>query len=208
MSRTDPDAGLVAPQGGARRPRTTRCTSAWTAAGQRIVTAIDATPGEVLDEDLLVRLVEEHEGATGRTVAEVVADSQYGTHEHYRWLEARGIRPSSSPHLGAGKQRAVPGEVFAYGAVADRFVCPEGQVLHRQGRPSTARPGGGVIYRASPATCTACPIHPVGRRAAGTPKPAPLPVRMTPASMPVLGRTRELRMPGGASASGDAGPRP
>jgi hypothetical protein len=158
VSRTDPDAGLVARKGVPFAPYY-KVHVGVDGGRARVVTAVDATPGEVLDEDLLVRLVKEHEGATGRTVAEVAADSKYGTYEHYRWLEARGIWPSIPPHLGQGKQRAVPGELFTYDAAADHFVCPEGQVLHRQGRSATARPGGGVIYRASPATCTACPVR-------------------------------------------------
>jgi transposase len=156
MSRTDPDAGLV---GRKRVPLSLyHKVHIGVDGGQaRIITAVDATPGEVLDEDLLVRLVKEHEGATGRTLGEVVADSKYGTYEHYGWLEARGIRASIPPHLGQGKQRAVPSDAFTYDAAADRFVCPEGQVLRRQGRSCSARPGGGIVYRASPAACAACP---------------------------------------------------
>ena len=158
MSHTDPDAGLV---GRKQVPLSLyhKVHVGVDGGRARIITAVDATPGEVLDEDLLVRLVKEHEGATGATLTEVVADSKYGTYAHYQWLEAQAIRASIPPHLGEGKQRAVPSEVFAYDAAADRFVCPAGQVLHRQGRSATARPGGGIIYRAPPASCAACPIQ-------------------------------------------------
>ena len=123
----------------------------------RIITAVDVTPGEVADEDLLGRLIKEHEGTTQRTVTEVVADAKYGTYLNYRALQEQGIRASIPPHLGRGKKRAVPGDDFVYEAVPDQFRCPEGQVLRRQGTSCSARPGGGIIYRASPKVCGACP---------------------------------------------------
>jgi hypothetical protein len=123
----------------------------------RIITAVEATPGAVADEDLLDRLIKEHEGATGRTVAEAVADAKYGTHANDRALEERAIRASIPPHQGRGKKRAVPGAAFVYEVAQDAFRCPEGHVLRRQGSSCTARAGGGVIYRASPRVCGGCP---------------------------------------------------
>jgi transposase len=156
VSRTDPDAGLVARKG-VPLALYHKVHVGVDGGPARIISAIEATPGEVLDEDLLDRLIKEHEGATGRTVTEVVADAKYGTYANYRALEAGGIRASIPPHLGRGKQRAVPGGEFTYDAAGDRFICPEGQLLRRQGSSRSARPGGGVIYRASPKGCGACP---------------------------------------------------
>lgn len=96
VSRTDPDAGLVARDGmplgfyykahvgvdGGRQP---------------IITAIEVTPGEVADEYLLDRLVKEHAGITQRQVEEVVADTKYGTHANYVRLEQAGIRATIPP---------------------------------------------------------------------------------------------------------------
>ena len=118
---------------------------------------MDVTPGEVADEHLLDRLIKEHAGATGRAVAEAVADAKYGTQANYRALEDDGIRASIPPHVGPAKKRALPGERFAYDPAGDRFVCPEGQALRRQGSSCSARAGGGIIYRASPTVCGACP---------------------------------------------------
>jgi hypothetical protein len=42
----------------------------------RIVTAVDVTGGSVADEHLLERIIDEHEGGTGRTVQDVVADTK------------------------------------------------------------------------------------------------------------------------------------
>ncbi len=156
VSRTDPDAGLVS-RDGVPLDLYHKVHVGVDGGAARIITAVDVTPGEVADEDLLDRLLKEHAGATGRTVTEVVADAKYGTYANYRALEADGIRPSIPPHLGRGKQRAVPGELFVYDPAGDRFLCPEGQVLRRQGSSCSARPGGGIIDRASPKTCGACP---------------------------------------------------
>jgi transposase len=158
VSRTDPDAGLVSREG-VPLDLYHKVHVGVDGGTARIITAVDVTPGEVADEDLLERLLKEHEGATGRTVTEVVADAKYGTYANYRALEQGGIRASIPPHLGRGKVRAVPGELFVYDPDGDRFLCPEGQVLRRQGTSCSARPGGGIIYRASPKVCGTCPLR-------------------------------------------------
>ncbi len=53
--------------------------------------------------------------------------------------------------------RAIPRELFVYDPVADRYHCPAGKPLTRQGSSRTAHPLGGIIYRASPKACGACP---------------------------------------------------
>jgi transposase len=156
VSRTDPDAELVRREG-VPLGLYHKVHLGVDGGRARIITAAEATPGAVADEDLLDRLIKEHEGATGRTVAEVVADAKYGTHANYRALEERTIRASIPPHHGRGKTRAVPGDAFVYEAAPDAFRCPEGHLLRRQGSSCTARAGGGVIYRASPRVCGACP---------------------------------------------------
>jgi transposase len=158
VSRTDPDAGLVS-RDGVPLDRYHKVHVGVDGGAARIITAVDVTPGEVADEDLLDRLLKEHEGATGRAVTEVVADAKSGTYANSGALEAAGIRASIPPHLGRGKTRAIPGELFVYDPAGDRFLCPEGQVLRRQGTSCSARPGGGIIYRAAPKVCGAGPLR-------------------------------------------------
>jgi transposase len=155
-SRTDPDAGL------ARRPGVPMDLYHKLHVGvdggpARVITAIEVTPGEVADEMVLDRVLEAHAGATGRAVAEVVADAKYGIPAVYRALEAAGVRASIPPTPPRGSRHGIPREHFAYDPAADRFTCPEGQPPRRHGRSSTAAAGGGVIYRAPPAACGACP---------------------------------------------------
>jgi transposase len=156
VSRTDPDAGLVARQG-VPLDLYHKVHVGVDGGPARIITAVDVTPGEVADEHLLDRLIKEHEGATGRTVSEVVADTKYGTHANYAALEQAGIAASIPSHADASQRRAVPRELFVYDPATDRFLCPEGQALRRQGSSATAGACGGIIYRASPKVCGACP---------------------------------------------------
>ena len=123
----------------------------------RVITAVDVTPGEVADVELLDRLCKEHEGMIDRRLREVVADATYGTYATYSLLEAQGIRPSI-PILGRVRdRRAVPSNLFRYDHDSDCYWCPAGQRLKRQGYSRTGRVGGGaVIYRASPTDCSAC----------------------------------------------------
>jgi transposase len=155
-SRTDPDAGLV------RRPGVPidlyhKLHVGVDGGPARVITAVEVTPGEVADEAVLDRVLKEHAGASRRTVAEVVADAKYGIPAVYRALEAQGIRACIPPLPPRGSRRGIPPEHFTYDPAADRYACPEGRPLRRYGRSSTAAAGGGVIYRAPPVACGACP---------------------------------------------------
>jgi transposase len=158
-SRTDPDAGLVKREGVpfAFYYKTHLGVDGGRA---RLITAVEVTPGEVADEHLLDRLLKEHAGATGRTVAEVVADTKYGTHENYVALERQGIRASIPPHSTTSDRGDFSAARFTYEFAADRFRCPAGQVLTRQGSSRTAGAAGGIIYRGRPQVCGACPVKP------------------------------------------------
>src|SRR5262249_52378772 len=125
----------------------------------RLLTALEVTSGEVADEHLLERLRKEHAGTTGRTVAEVVADTKDGPHANCAALEQAGIR-ASIPSVSAVRVRGAYGaDRFVYEAAADRYRCPTGQLLTRYGASRTAAPTGGVIYRARAAVCHACPVR-------------------------------------------------
>ena len=155
-SPTDPDAGLVSRPGvplGLYHKLHVGVDGGKT----RVITAVDVTPGEVADVELLDRLCKEHEGMTGYRLREVVADATYGTYATFQLLAGQGIRPSI-PILGRARgRRAVPSNLFRYDHDSDCYRCPAGQMLKRQGLSRTARVGGGVIiYRASPTDCGSC----------------------------------------------------
>jgi hypothetical protein len=157
VSRTDPDAALVArekvPPG-----LYDKVHGGVDGGPARVLTAVEVTSGEVGDEQLLSRLIQEHVGSTGRTVTEVVADTKYGTQANYVALEAAQIRASIPPFPGGGIRRAIGREQFVYDPATDRYRCPAGQPLRRMGRTRTGTPLGGIQYRADPQACRACPL--------------------------------------------------
>jgi transposase len=83
VSRTDPDATVVQR---AKVPADLyyKVHVGVDGGAARIITAVDATAGIVGDEQLLPRLIAEHEGNTHRRVLEVAADTKYGTIDNYR----------------------------------------------------------------------------------------------------------------------------
>jgi hypothetical protein len=170
VSRTDPDAGLVArdkvPPGLYYKVHVGVDGGA-----ARVLTAVEVTSGEVGDEQLLGRLIREHVGSTGRTVTEVVADTKYGTQANYLALEAAQIKASIPPFLGGGVRRALGREHFVYDPATDRYRCPAGQPLRRMGRTRTGTPLGGFQARRS------SPSKPPMLAGSVLPRPWPDPVR-------------------------------
>ena len=161
VSRTDPDAGLVRREG-VPSGFYHKVHLGVDGGRARVITAVEVTPGEVADEHLLDRLRKEHTGTTGRTVTEIVADTKYGTHANYTQLEQQGIRACIPPHRKPHARGAFTGDRFVYDAAADRYRCPAGQDLTRHGyvRTTTTGTEGGIIYRAKPQACGACPLKP------------------------------------------------
>jgi transposase len=155
VSRVDPEAELVSR---ARVPVDLyyKVHAAVDAGRARIVTAVEVTGGAISEDKLLKRLVSEHEGNVGCLVKEVGADTKYGTVENYRYLEQRGIKPSIP--MPEKHPRTLPTEAFVYDLKRDRYLCPNGQVLTRQGVVSTEAGLPITIYQAKPERCTDCPL--------------------------------------------------
>jgi transposase len=155
VSRTDPEAELVS-RSGVLLALYYKVHVGVDAGRARIVTAVEVTGGAVADEYLLDCLTREHEGTTGRTVGEVVADTKYGTAANYGMLEERGIAASIPMHENGATRRALPADAFVDDAPTDSYVCPAGKRLRRQGTSTTGGTNGGVIDRARPSECAAC----------------------------------------------------
>ena len=155
VSRVDPEAELVSR---ARVPVDLyyKVHAAVDAGSARIVTAVEVTGGAITEDHLLMRLVSEHEGNVGCLVKEVGADTKYGTVENYRHLEQRGIRAAIP--MADKRPSVLPIEVFAYDLKRDRYLCPSGQALARQGVVSTEKGLAITIYQARPERCEKCPL--------------------------------------------------
>src|SRR6266508_3003883 len=116
VSRTDPEAELVS-RSGVPLDLYYKVHVGVDAGRARIVTAVEVTGGAVADEHLLDRIVREHEGNTGRALAEVVADAKYGTGANYAALEERGIAASIPMHENGAARRALPAAASLYDAL-------------------------------------------------------------------------------------------
>ena len=128
-------------------------------AGQaRIITAVDATGGAMPDQDLLERVIQEHQSTVGRQLEEAVADSQYGTIANYTMLKDRGIAPSIPRHETGADRLEMTADVFVYDPATDSYLCPQGKVIRRRGAMHAERVTGGVLYRADPTDCAVCPL--------------------------------------------------
>lgn len=160
VSRTDPDAALVSRRDKVPPGLYYKVHLGVDSGAARLITAVEVTSGEVGDEQLLLRLIREHAGSTGRAVTEVVADTKYGTQANYVALEMAGVRASIPPCPGGGIRRALGREQFMYDPVTDRYRCPAGQPMRRMGRTRTGTPLGGIQYRADPHACQSCPLKP------------------------------------------------
>jgi len=157
VSRTDPDATVVQR---AKVPADLYYkVHVGVDGGQaRIITAVEATTGIVGDEQLLPRLVAEHEGNTRRRILEVAADTKYGTIDNYQWLEQRDVRAAIPFNDGGSDHRTIPRLAFRYDPATDTYRCPHDATLRRCGRTTTSAAHPLIIYRPRPADCAACPL--------------------------------------------------
>jgi transposase len=155
VSRTDPDAAVLSRES-VPLALYHKVHVGVDGGSARIITAVEVTPAAVADFDLLDRLCKEHEGTTGRRVQEVSADGRYSTYEIYRRLEGRGIRASIP--LRTERYRQMPPERFSYDVQTDRYHCPQGHPLTRQGISHAPTGIEFIMYRASPKVCQPCPL--------------------------------------------------
>lgn len=157
VSRTDPDATVVQR---AKIPADLyyKVHVGVDGGAARLITAVEATTGVVGDEQLLPRLVADHEGNTHQRVLEVAADTKYGTVDNYRWLEARDVRAAIPFSDGNSDNRLIPRSAFIYDGATDTYRCPNGATLRRCGRTTTTAAHPLIIYRPRPTDCAACPL--------------------------------------------------
>jgi hypothetical protein len=203
VSRTDPDATVVQR---AKVPADLyyKVHVGIDGGAARIITAVTATTGVVGDEQLLPRLVADHEGNTHRRVLAVAADTKYGTVDNYRWLEERAVRAAIPFSDGNGDNRAIPRSAFCYDEATDTYRCPNGATLRRCGRTTTTAAHPLIIYRPRPADCAACPLR---RDVAGPPRSAPCRGRTTTACGTAPSPTCAPGRPVASSASEKLGSR-
>lgn len=154
VSRTDPDASLVTRKGFSKPLLAHKVHITVDGGRARIVTAVETTPGEVAECQVLPVLLGKHIFGTRSRPEEVVADRAYGTREVYRFLESMGILPTiprRQTWQNLRERRLKAG--FRYDEERDVYICPAGKTLYR----SKEQPDGSVVYRVHRLACKGCP---------------------------------------------------
>lgn len=157
ISSTDPDAAIV------RRGKPKLAYQVHRAVdGQHeIITATDATPGDVNEAHLLEALLKLHHDNTDQTARTVVADSKYGTIENFLACHDLGVAahmPDLGKALGKGpaKTRIFGEDRFRYDAAKDVYLCPAGQEMKRK---SLHQNRHGIDYAAPKKVCATCELR-------------------------------------------------
>jgi hypothetical protein len=159
MSTTDPDAAVVRKATDRARPRYKHHRVVDDQCG--VITAVETTAGDIMENEKLIALVEQHESNTGESVRTVVADAQYGTNENFAACQQREIRSHmkdlrSTYRNDAAKRGIFKEADFQYDPIAETYKCPAGQRLKRSERIDR----GFHIFRSDPQICQACSLRP------------------------------------------------
>jgi transposase len=159
LSTTDPDATLVSRGPGTSGPRYHHHRAVDDAHG--VITAVQTTPGHVVEQSQLGTLLDQHQAHTHTAAATVVGDHKYGTVDNFLLCQERGIRSHlgdmhSRRHL-VRSQGIFAESAFAYDAAANTYRCPAGQIM-KAGPPRLGR--GTMEYRAPRGTCARCALRP------------------------------------------------
>lgn len=158
VSGTDPDAAIVR----RGKPKLSYQVHRAVDGQSEIITATEATPGDVNEAHLLKDLLKQHRDNTDKTAQAVVADSKYGTIDNFLTCHDMGVS-AHMPDLGAaaGKRSAKRGifgeDRFLYDGEKDVYICPAGQEMKRK---SLHQNRNGVDYGAPKKVCAACHLRP------------------------------------------------
>jgi transposase len=156
VSRTDPDAA-VARKTSADPPRLRYKNHRAVDDQCGVITAVESTPGDVMENHKLMALVQQHEANTGETVRTVVADAQYGTNENFAACQEEKIRSHmkdlrSTFRNDASKRGIFKQSDFRYDDETETYVCPAGERLTR----SKTLDRGFYIFRSDADVCGKC----------------------------------------------------
>jgi transposase len=130
ISSTDPDAAIV----NRGKPKLSYQVHRAVDGQSEIITAADATPGDVNEAHLMIPLLEQHKMTTGETADTVVADSKYGTIDNFIACHDRGIQAHAPDLREAAVKRVKKLKIFhedrfQYDPERDVYHCPAGNVL-------------------------------------------------------------------------------
>jgi transposase len=157
ISSTDPDAAIV----NRGKPKLSYQVHRAVDGRCEVITATDATPGDINEAHLMIPLLEKHHATTGIQAETIVADSKYGTIDNFLACHDQGVQAHIPDLLKVAHKRAAQRgkfteEQFQYDAATDTYKCPaeirlKPKTLHarRQSRD----------YAAPKKICAACHLR-------------------------------------------------
>lgn len=157
ISSTDPDAAIV----NRGKPKLSYQVHRAVDGRCEVITATDATPGDINEAHLMIPLLEKHHATTGIQAETIVADSKYGTIDNFLACHDQGVQAHIPDLLKVAHKRAAQRgkfteEQFQYDAATDTYKCPaeirlKPKTLHarRQSRD----------YAAPKKICAACNLR-------------------------------------------------
>ena len=157
ISGTDPDATIVRRGEAKLRYQAHRAVEE----SHEIITATEATAGDVNEAHLLEELLEKHRSNTAQRATTAVADSKYGTVDNFLLCHDKGVK-AHMPDLGEAargrnrKRNIFPDDRFLYDKEQDLYICPAGQKLKRK---SVHKRRKSMDYGASKKVCASCDLR-------------------------------------------------
>jgi transposase/uncharacterized protein (UPF0179 family) len=157
ISTTDPEATIV------NRGKSKLSYQVHRVVDERseIITAAEATTGDVNEAHLLMPLIERHNAIAGLTAQTAVADSKYGTIDNFLACRDKGIN-AHIPDMGESAQQKQNANglfsqhQFQYDAQNDVYRCPAGNIL----KPRTLHKSRqSRDYAAPKKVCSVCSLR-------------------------------------------------
>jgi hypothetical protein len=153
ISTTDPDATIMLSKDGSHLGYHTHYVVDGGKA--RIILQVLVTPSEVMDNQPMRDLVFRTRFRWKLRPRHMTGDTKYGTIENIKALEDAGIRAYVPLPNWEERYEVWSASHFRYEAQADRYRCPQGQLLQRVGG---INPDGRQLYRAPASICNDCPV--------------------------------------------------
>jgi transposase len=157
MSTTDPDAAIV----NRGKAKLTYQVHRTVDGQSEIITATDATPGNINEAHLMLPLFEKHCTVVGTKAETIVADSKYGTIENFLACHDKGIQAHISDLRASVTKKTTKREIFSedhflYNPDTDRYCCPAGNLLKPK---SLHKDRQSWDYAAPRKVCSACRLR-------------------------------------------------
>jgi transposase len=156
MSTTDPDAALMRARLGAPLQLGYQDSYVTDGGHARIIMSVLVTPGEVMENQVMLDLLWHTCFRWKLWPDQVAADTTYGTIANIIPIEDAVIAiytplpdwDARTPYFGAS--------LFPYDPETDTYRCPDGQTLRRDHAKYTE---GKIVYKAAPGICDACVLR-------------------------------------------------